>query len=91
MYGFSIDSLSVIVADRSNEIEQKIKSAINCRFIKNDSESKSTLMCICSKQDVSKLQHIVEEVDENIACASLDLDYSFGRLKYEADYMRKIS
>lgn len=89
MYGFSINSLSIIVTDKRDEIEKNIKSAINCKIIKNDNDTNDngtngTLMCICRKQDISKLQHAAEKTDEKALCTSLDIDYSFGKFEAES-------
>ncbi len=83
MYGFKVDSLSVIVTDKANEIGEKLKSSINCKIIDNKSEENNTLICISSKNDISKVQNIAEETDKDTVCASIDLDYSFGKLKKE--------
>lgn len=85
MYGFKIDSLSLMTSDKADEIRKKIKSSINCKIIDSSAEAKNTLICISSKNDISKVQQIAEEIDKDTVCASLDLDYSFGKLKQEVN------
>ncbi len=89
MYGFKIDSLSLMVTDKADELEKKLKSSINCKIIGSSIEAKNTLICISSKNDISKVQQLAEETDKDTVCASLDLDYSFGELKQEANFKQK--
>ncbi|CVK20834.1 YitT family protein [Sporomusa sphaeroides] len=77
MYGMKIDAMSVVFTEHSKEILQKIQATFPCKV--SALSDIPGLLCICRKSDVNKLQRIVERTDPSAFCASLDLDYSFGK------------
>ncbi len=81
MYGFKVDSLSIIVTEKKAELENAAQEMLPCRIWQEESADSRTLMFITRKTDVSKLQRLAEKYDQQASCATFDLDYSFGEIK----------
>lgn len=75
MYGFKINSLSIIFTGKGHALDQKLQDAAPCNVLYKNKEQ---IVLVSRKRDVSKIQHLAEEVDENASCAAFDTDYSFG-------------
>ncbi|WP_050641283.1 MULTISPECIES: YitT family protein [Clostridia] len=77
MYGFKISSLSVILTKKGIQVGEQLQKFKGCRVILH---SEDKIVAASRKQDVSKIQHIVEDTDGDAACTAFDADYSFGRV-----------
>lgn len=77
MYGFKISSLSVILTGRGEKVGEQLLEFKGCNILHH---SEDKVIVASRKQDVSKIQHIVEKIDQDAACTAFDADYSFGRV-----------
>ena len=77
IYGFGINSASIVFTGKGHELEQRAGEVMDCRFLHG---AGGMTVCISRKKDVSKLQNIIIGLDREASCASFDLDYSFGNL-----------
>lgn len=77
IYGFGINSASIVFSAKGRELEARAAEVMDCRFLHGDG---GMTVCISRKKDVGKLQNIITGLDHEASCASFDLDYSFGDL-----------
>lgn len=77
MYGFKINSLSVIMTTKGRHIGDMLRAFGGCSILHNTNEK---LVVTSRKKDVSKIQSIVESADDDAALAAFDAAYSFGQV-----------
>jgi uncharacterized membrane-anchored protein YitT (DUF2179 family) len=86
MYGFKINSLSIIFTGKSSDLDRKLQNTAPCNILYKNGEQ---IILVSRKKDVSKIQHAAEAVDGNASCAAFDTDYSFGDMY--GNYIRERS
>lgn len=74
IYGFGIKSAMAIHTSKAEEAASRLREELPCRV----QRSGDSLICYCGRSRVSRVQRVVQAVDPEAACASVNLDYSFG-------------
>jgi uncharacterized membrane-anchored protein YitT (DUF2179 family) len=76
MYSGKVQSMAVICSEKVSEIADKIHGTINGNVITTDPEK---VIVITKKQDISKIQHLVETTDQKATCLAFYADHAFGK------------
>lgn len=77
MYGFKKQSLSIIHTADNTALLAQIKEQKLAKVLHSDDDSVITL---CRKGDVSKIQHLAQTLDGESSCTSYEADYTYGDL-----------
>ncbi len=77
MYGFKKQSLSIIHTADNTALLAQIKEQKLAKVLHSDEDSVITLCC---KGDVSKIQHLAQTLDGEASCTSYEADYTYGDL-----------
>lgn len=77
MYGYKVQSLSVICTKKAKEIAEEIQETMRVKIISIENEQ---VVVASKKGDVSKIQRIAQKIDTFASCESFDASYTFGDL-----------
>ena len=76
MYGFDTKAVSMVYTRQAKQLAESLHQNLPCKTVLfPDGRG---LLCYCRKSTLSKLQRIAQAVDEEAACAAVDMNYSFG-------------
>lgn len=77
MYGYKVQSLSVICTKKEKEIAEEIQKTMRVKILAIENEQ---VVVASKKGDVSKIQRIAQKIDAFASCESFDASYTFGDL-----------
>lgn len=77
MYGWKVQSLSLIHTAHPEKLEEALQGTKLCRIVYSGD---GKLITLSKKGNVSKIQHIAEKLDEQVACTTYTTDYTYGNL-----------
>ncbi|HIU75789.1 MAG TPA: YitT family protein [Candidatus Pelethocola excrementipullorum] len=77
MYGYKINSLSVIFTQKGEELKKCLQTYRYCRVLQVNEEQ---VIAVSRKKDISKIQHMAEELDPDVSCTVCNTDYTGGNI-----------
>lgn len=78
VYAIDKRSAAVIYSERKEVIAEALGEKIPCRVITEPFGA--GMICYCRKSLINRVQGIAQAADPEAVCASIDLDYSFGKI-----------